>query len=75
MGANYKGYAFNYLMEIMTASMIGTKLSHQQDPSYVYEDHGGFIIAIDIASFTEIDTFVANTSVFDQVIKSQPAQA
>ncbi len=75
MGGNYKGYAFNYLMEIMTASMIGAKLSNQQDPSYVYEDHGGFIIAIDIASFTSLDTFTKNTSELDQVIKSQPAQA
>lgn len=75
MGANYKGYAFNYLIEIMTASMIGAKLSNQQDPSYIYEDHGGFIIAIDVASFTTLEDFIVETSAFDHVVKSQPAQA
>jgi len=71
MGANYKGYAFNYLMEIMTGSLIGAKLSTEQDPNYVAADHGGFLIAIDIEAFTSLKKFISSTEEMNNVIRNQ----
>jgi len=73
MGGNYKGYAINYLMEIMTGALIGAKLSTKQDPEYVNEDHGGFLIVIDINSFSDLATFKKEVSEFNNVIRSQKA--
>lgn len=73
MGGNYKGYAINYLMEIMTGALIGAKLSSKQDPNYVNEDHGGILIVIDIKSFTDLSTFKKEVTEFNNVIRSQKA--
>lgn len=71
MGGNYKGYIINYMIEIMTGSMIGAKLSTAQDPNYVNEDHGGFLIVIDIEAFTTHEKFEAEVSAFNDLIRSQ----
>ena len=75
MGNNYKGYAINYLIEIMTATLIEAKLSPKQDLSYVDEDHGGFIMTINISAFTDLEKFKEEVSDFNSLIRSQtPAQ-
>ncbi len=71
MGGNYKGYAFNYLIEVMTGAMIGAKLSSQQDPDYVYEDHGGFLIAINISAFNSLDKFKTDLEEMNAMIRNQ----
>ena len=75
MGGNYKGYAINYLVEIMTGALIAAKLSSKQDPSYVNEDHGGFLIVIDISAFSDLDTFKSEVSEFNNLIRSQKSVA
>ena len=71
IGGSYKGYAINYLFEIMTGALIGAKLSDQQDLAYINEEHGGLIMAIDISAFTKIETFKNNVSRFNTSIRSQ----
>jgi LDH2 family malate/lactate/ureidoglycolate dehydrogenase len=71
MGANYKGYAINYLFEIMTGALIGAKLSNKQDPSYVNEDHGGFLIVIDINAFSSVETFKSEVSELNTIVRKQ----
>ena len=71
IGGNYKGYAINYLIEIMTGTLISAKLSNKMDPAYVNEEHGGFIIVININAFGDIVTFKNNISELNKVIRSQ----
>src|SRR3989338_1102580 len=61
MGANYKGYAINYLTEIMTSALIGAQTSSQMSDAYIETEHGGFIIAIAIDKVTDREKY--NTSV------------
>ncbi len=71
MGANYKGFALNYLLEIMTGSLIGAKLSDVMDPDYVNEDHGGFLVVVNIEAFGKVDTFKKDVSRFNNEIRKQ----
>lgn len=71
MGGNYKGYAINYLFEVMTGAMIGAKLSNKQDPNYVNEDHGGFLIVVDINAFSDTETFKSEVSELNSVVRNQ----
>lgn len=72
MGGSYKGYAINYLFEIMTSALISAKLSSKQDLKYVNEDHGGFLIVINIEAFSNLETFKNEVSEFNELIRSQP---
>lgn len=71
IGGTYKGYSVNYLVEIMTGALISSKLSNAMDPSYINEEHGGFIIAIDISKFSELSKFKSEVSTFNNVIREQ----
>jgi LDH2 family malate/lactate/ureidoglycolate dehydrogenase len=71
MGGSYKGYAINYLIEIMTGSLIGAKLSNMQNPDYINEDHGGFLIVIDIDAFTTRERFESEVAVLNTIIREQ----
>ncbi|MBN1374269.1 Ldh family oxidoreductase [Candidatus Dojkabacteria bacterium] len=71
MGGNYKGYNINYLIEIMTGALVGAKLSNKMDPGYVNEDHGGFIIVINIEAFGSIQSFKNEISEFNREIRQQ----
>ena len=75
MGGGYKGYAINYLLEVMTGSLIGAKLSSQQGPGYVNEDHGGFLIVVNIEAFIQLEKFKNDVSEFNGIVRSQkPAE-
>lgn len=71
MGGGYKGYAINYLVEIMTASLIGAKLSTKQDPSYVNEDHGGFLVVISPNIAHAKGSFERSVQEFNDTIRAQ----
>ncbi|MBN1374263.1 Ldh family oxidoreductase [Candidatus Dojkabacteria bacterium] len=71
MGANYKGYNINYLIEVMTGALVGAKLSNKMNPTYVNEEHGGFLIVIDINAFNSTDSFKKEVSEFNIVIRNQ----
>ncbi len=71
MGGGYKGYAINYLMEVMTSALIGAKASSEMSSDYIEKEHGGFIIAIAIDKVTEIDKYEASIKSLNQKIRSQ----
>ena len=75
MGGGYKGFNLVLLTEILTGSLVRSLLSNEQDPGYVSEEHGGFIIAIDIATFTDVNKFKKSVSSLTNVTREQkPAQ-
>lgn len=75
MGGGYKGYAVVLLIEILTGALVRSKLSTEMtDPKinpYVHEEHGGLLVAIDIASFTDISKFKKSVSEMCAVIRRQ----
>ena len=71
IGGSYKGYLINYLFEILTGALIGSKMSDVQDISYVEEEHGGCIVAIDIAAFSPLETFKEDVSRLNEKISQQ----
>lgn len=75
MGNTYKGYNLNYVLEIMTSALIGAKISAQQDPSYLPEEHGGFIIAIDIERISGREQFDQAVHMQNDEIRAQKPRA
>lgn len=71
IGGSYKGFAINYMFEIMTGAMINSKLSDEMDLAYIDEEHGGYIMAVDIQAFTTLDSFKNNVSRFNEKIRLQ----
>ena len=65
VGGGFKGYGLVMLIEILTGSLVRSLLSTKQTPGWNPPEYGGFVCAIDIASFTDRDLFV--TLVGDQV--------
>lgn len=74
IGGSYRGFAINYLIEIMTGSLINAKLSDVQDMAYIDEDHGGFILAINLESFGSLEQFKSSTSRFNTFLRSQKSK-
>jgi len=70
MGANYKGYNINYLMEIMTSALIGAKASSQMS-DYIETEHGGFIIAIAIKKVTDTKKYKDSIKSLNEKIRNQ----
>jgi len=73
MGGGYKGYVLVLLVEILTGSLIGSPLSTEMSPGYVNEEHGGLLIAIDIASFTKVATFKKSVDQMNNITRTQKA--
>ncbi|MBN2016264.1 Ldh family oxidoreductase [Candidatus Dojkabacteria bacterium] len=71
MGGGYKGYALVFLIEILTGSLVRSLLSTEMNPDYVLEEHGGLIVAFDIASFTEIDKFKKSVTEMCDIVRKQ----
>jgi LDH2 family malate/lactate/ureidoglycolate dehydrogenase len=74
MGGSYKGYAINYLMEIMTSALIGARVSSEMSDDYIEVEHGGFIIAIDIDKITDRKKYDASVLSINTEIRSHPAK-
>lgn len=75
MGNTYKGYNINYALEVMTSALVGAKISAQQDPAYVPEEHGGFIIAFDIERMNGRKQFDEAVRVQNEEIRAQKPRA
>ena len=75
MGATYKGYSINYLMEIMTGALIGAKVSTQMGGDYIETEHGGFIIAIAIDRITDRKKFDDSVKSMNEEIRLQKPKA
>ncbi len=71
MGANYKGYNINYLIEIMTSALIGARTSSEMSDDYVETEHGGFIIAINISKVTDRNKYDASIKNLNEEVRAQ----
>jgi len=71
MGANYKGYNINYLIEIMTSALIGARASAEMSDSYIETEHGGFIIAIAIDKVTDKKKYDTSIKITNEEIRVQ----
>lgn len=71
MGANYKGYNINYLIEIMTSALIGARASAEMSDAYIETEHGGFIIAIAIDKITDKQKYNASVKITNEEIRAQ----
>ncbi len=73
MGGGYKGYALVLLVEILTGSLVRSFLSTEMTSEYISEEHGGLLLAIDIASFTDLNKFKQSvTEMCGQVRAQKP---
>ena len=71
MGAGYKGYNINYLIEIMTSTLIGSRASSEMSDAYIETEHGGFIIAIAINKVTDKNKYDASIKNMNEKIRTQ----
>ena len=71
MGASYKGYNVNYLIEIMASALIGARTSSQMSDAYIETEHGGFIIAIDISKTTDRNKYDASIKSLNEEVRAQ----
>lgn len=74
IGATYKGYNINYLIEIMTSALIGARVSSEMSDDYIEVEHGGFIIAIDIDKVTSRSKYDASIKSINEEIRSHPGR-
>ncbi len=74
IGGGYKGYAVNYLLEVMTGALIGSKLSTEMGKNYIAHEHGGFVIAINIDALNKISLFDSSVSKMNDVIRGQKSR-
>jgi len=72
MGGNYKGYEIVFLIEILTGALIRSKMSIFRDlPYYSPKECGQLLIAIDVASLTDLEEFKRSVSDMCNEIRSQ----
>ena len=71
MGGGYKGYSIVLLIEILTGSLVHSFLSTEMSSKYVLEEHGGLILAIDIAGFANLLKFKDSVSKMCTAIRRQ----
>lgn len=72
IGGGYKGYAIVLLLEILTGSLIRSNLSSlEKSTSYTAHECGGLLMAIDIASLTNLKEFKKSVSSMCKFIRSQ----
>jgi L-2-hydroxycarboxylate dehydrogenase (NAD+) len=71
MGGDHKGYAIVLLIEIITGSLIRSFLSTEMKNGYVPKEHGMFLLAIDISSLTDLNSFKKSVSEMCDTIRLQ----
>ena len=75
IGGGFKGYSLVMLIEILTGSLVRSLLSNAQTAGWHPTEYGALIIAIDIGSFTDIESFKREVSEMCGAIrKQQPAE-
>ena len=75
LGGGFKGYGILMLIEILTGPLVQSLLSTRQTSGWNPSEYGCLIIAIDIASFTDPDSFKQSVSdMCDRIRSLPPAQ-
>ena len=72
MGGGFKGYGLMLLVEVLTGSLVRSLLSTQQTPGWHPPEYGGFVLAIDIASFTDPVEFKQAVSGMCADLRAEP---
>jgi LDH2 family malate/lactate/ureidoglycolate dehydrogenase len=55
----------------MTGALVGARLSNRMDLGYVNEEHGGFLMVVNIEAFNSQKSFREEVSEFNKVIREQ----
>ncbi len=71
IGGGVKGYGIVMLIEILTGALIRSLLSTRQTTGWNPAEYGCLILALDIASFTDIDRFKREVSELCEDIRAQ----
>jgi ureidoglycolate dehydrogenase (NAD+) len=66
MGGGFKGYGIMMLVEVLTGPLVRSLLSTRQTRTWTPPEYGGFVLAIDIGSFT--DPVVFKTAVAEMCV-------
>lgn len=57
IGGGMKGFGIMMLVEALTGALIGSPMSSEQTAGWHPHEYGCFLLAVDIASFTDLDSF------------------
>lgn len=73
IGGSVKGYLINYLLEVMTSSLFDAPMFNEKSDNDEVFERAGYILTIDISSFTNLDKFKQNIYSANVEIKKQPS--
>lgn len=74
LGGGMKGFGLMMLIEVLTGSLIRSKLSNDQSPGWNPKEYGCFLLAIDIGAFTDIDLFKKQVGAMGRTVRAmEPA--
>lgn len=73
MGGDVKGYGIVMLIEILTGALVQSMLSTSQSSGWNPQEYGCLLLALDISSFTEINSFKKEVSAMCDAIRSLEA--
>lgn len=57
LGGGMKGFGLMMLIEVLTGSLIRSKMSTEQSPGWNPPEYGCFVMAVDIGAFTDLTLF------------------
>lgn len=74
LGGGMKGFGLMMLIEVLTGSLVRSKMSTEQRPGWNPPEYGCFLLAVDIAAFTDIEVFKAKLNEMAQAVRAmEPA--
>lgn len=74
LGGGMKGFGLMMLIEVLTGSLIRSKLSTEQRPGWNPPEYGCFVMAVDIAAFTDMTRFKEEMDAMGRAIRAlEPA--
>jgi LDH2 family malate/lactate/ureidoglycolate dehydrogenase len=74
LGGGMKGFGLMMLIEVLSGSLIRSKLSSEQSPGWNPPEYGCFLMAIDIGSFTDIALFKEKVGAMGRAVRAmEPA--
>ncbi len=74
LGGGMKGFGLMMLIEVLTGSLIRSRLSTEQSPGWNPPEYGCFLIAVDISAFTDLPLFKKKMDEMGRTIRAmEPA--
>ena len=72
MGGGVKGYGIAMLVEVLTGALVQSLLSTQQTPGWNPTEYGCILLALDVASFTDVAAFKSAVTDMCQTLRGLP---